>query len=662
MFKSWCDIIGNRFIPLLHKLYLVFDCDGLLSDEKLIHTLQKKGFHFIEAREPMQLRYDYELVRQKEDRGESSWNLVIICNSERFIKQLLPYDIQVSCHREVLSLFDLFPNLYFSSIKQIEKKFYDTLLIAVEDEGIDSPMNERQTNLFLLRSLYRIHSNELQTDVDLFKLFLHIHYRRERVPLFLSCFLENYVFQKHPGFEWSIEKLLSEPQTFWLYVQNIWEKQVRGEVYYSSVGPGKLPFLHTDILVYLDNAFKEGFLHPVRIACDKIKGDFPKSILEIGTTQGTEEEIKRERLKDLLELLPLRLPSQKALYNEWLEFQPQYAHFLLLSVSITFDEVIQAKIDAFVGICSKRFSQWLLEHFDALVFEQAKSPVIVSQIISYIHGQSLHLEKVALIVLDGMSYWQWLTIRSFLEIDLPKVSYDENGCFAWIPSLTSVSRQAIFAGTLPRYFGGSINTTSAEEKLWNRAWKKENPSCDKKQIIYMKGLGMGDVNDVLFQLTPSIHYVGLVINAIDDIMHGMMLGEQGMQRNIGLWMKKEFLANLISGLFDKGYSIWLTSDHGNIEAKGVGRIQEGSLAEIKGQRVRTYTSSVLRDTTAMAHQDISEHWDSTTLPEGYYPLLAKNRGAFVNKDNNVVSHGGASLEEVIVPFVRVIRKKNDQKT
>lgn len=662
MLKSWRDMISERFVPLLHKLYLVVDRDGLLSDEKLIHTLQQKGFQFIEAREPMQLRYDYELVRQKEDRGESSWDLVILCNPERFEEQSLPYDIQTSCHRVSLSLFDLFPNLYSPSVKQLEKQVYDTLLIAIEDESIDSPMNGRQTNLFLLRSLYRIHGNELQTDVDLFKLFLRIHYMRKRVPLFLSSFLENYVFMKHTGLGWSIETLLNEPQTFWSYVQSIWEAQVRGEVQYSSVGPGKLPFSHTDILVYLDNAFREGFLHPVRIACDKIKGDLPKSLLEVGTTQGTEEEIQRERLEELLELLPIRLPSENALFNEWLEFQPQYAQLLLLSVSITLDTAIQAKVDAFVSTCSMRFSQWLLEHFDALVFEQAKYPVLVSQIISYMHGQTASSEKIALIVLDGMSYSQWLTIRSFLERDLPAVSYEESGCFAWIPSLTSVSRQAIFAGTLPRYFGASINTTSTEGNLWANAWKKENPYCDKTQIIYMKGLGMGDVNDAIYQLTPSILYAGIVINAVDEIMHGMMLGEQGMQKSVALWMKKRYLANLIKGLHDKGYSIWLTSDHGNIEAKGVGRIQEGSLAETKGQRVRTYTSQVLRDATAIDHQDISEPWDSTTLPEGYYPLLAKNRGAFVNKDDSVVSHGGASLEEVIVPFVRVIRKKNEQET
>lgn len=659
MTKSWRDGISESFIPRLHKLYLVIDRDGLLSDEKLVHTLQQKGFHFIEAIEPMQLRYDYELVRQKEDRGETSWDLVILCNPERFEEQSLPFDIQASCYRIVLSLSQVFPNLYSNSIKQLEKQVYDTLLVAIEDEGIDSQMNERQTNLFLLRSLYRIHGNELQSDVDVFKLLLRIHYQRKNIPSFLSRFLENYVFLKQNALGWSLEKLLNESHSFWSYVQSVWEAQIHGDVQYTSYGPGKLPFAHSDILVYLDNAFKEGLLHPVRISPDEIKGDFPKNLIEAGTTQGTEEEIKRERLEELLEILPSRLPMESALFSEWLEFQPQYAQLLFITSSLSLDDEIHARVEVFIDICSRRFSQWLSEHFNSLVFEQAKTPVLVSRIIDFIHRQTVRSEKIALVVLDGMSYSQWLNIRNILEKDLSAITYEENGCFAWVPSLTSVSRQAIFAGKHPKYFSSSIQSTAAEENLWRNAWKLENPLFDKNQVVYMKGLGMGEAADVLSQLTPSTLYAGLVINAIDEIMHGMTLGEQGMQKSIALWMEKGYLASLINGLLHKGYSLWITSDHGNIEAKGVGRIQEGSLAETKGQRVRIYPSQALRDAAARDHQGISEPWNSSTLPKGYYPLLAKNRGAFVNKDSVIVSHGGASIEEVIVPFVRVIRKNNE---
>ena len=35
------------------------------------------------------------------------------------------------------------------------------------------------------------------------------------------------------------------------------------------------------------------------------------------------------------------------------------------------------------------------------------------------------------------------------------------------------------------------------------------------------------------------------------------------------------------------------------------------------------------------------------------PLFAAGRGAFVHKNEQVVVHGGVSVEELIVPFVKV---------
>jgi hypothetical protein len=43
------------------------------------------------------------------------------------------------------------------------------------------------------------------------------------------------------------------------------------------------------------------------------------------------------------------------------------------------------------------------------------------------------------------------------------------------------------------------------------------------------------------------------------------------------------------------------------------------------------------------------------LPEDYLPLLAPGRFAFVSEGEHIVGHGGISLEELVVPFVRIER-------
>jgi hypothetical protein len=48
-------------------------------------------------------------------------------------------------------------------------------------------------------------------------------------------------------------------------------------------------------------------------------------------------------------------------------------------------------------------------------------------------------------------------------------------------------------------------------------------------------------------------------------------------------------------------------------------------------------------------------WPNIRLPENYLPLLAPSRQAFDQKDKTIVSHGGISVEELIVPLILIER-------
>jgi hypothetical protein len=54
--------------------------------------------------------------------------------------------------------------------------------------------------------------------------------------------------------------------------------------------------------------------------------------------------------------------------------------------------------------------------------------------------------KIALLVFDGMSQDQWIILREVLKTHNPKWEFQESTIFAWLPSITSVSRQAVFSG------------------------------------------------------------------------------------------------------------------------------------------------------------------------------------------------------------------------
>jgi len=50
-------------------------------------------------------------------------------------------------------------------------------------------------------------------------------------------------------------------------------------------------------------------------------------------------------------------------------------------------------------------------------------------------------------------------------------------------------------------------------------------------------------------------------------------------------------------------------------------------------------------------------WETVGLPEDYLALLAPARQAFIQENQLSVSHGGISIEELIVPLIQ-IEKRN----
>lgn len=241
--------------------------------------------------------------------------------------------------------------------------------------------------------------------------------------------------------------------------------------------------------------------------------------------------------------------------------------------------------------------------------------------------------------------------RELTSAALTGYRFTEEAVFAWVPTLTSVSRQASFAGKPPFLCPGSLFTTDREPNFWKTFWQDQGLS--PHEVSYLKGLGsgpLGPVEEVASQ--PRVRVLGLVVDIVDRIMHGMELGAAGMHGQVRQWVREEYLADLFALLMANGFEVHLTSDHGNIEARGIGKPAEGAIAELRGERARIYSDAALRRRIRGQFPHTLE-WPSIGLPEDFQPLLAQGRDAFVVSGQRIVGHGSISLEEVIVPYVQV---------
>jgi hypothetical protein len=174
------------------------------------------------------------------------------------------------------------------------------------------------------------------------------------------------------------------------------------------------------------------------------------------------------------------------------------------------------------------------------------------------------------------------------------------------------------------------------------------------EVLYRKAIRHVDQLDGLKEelSLPAIKVAGIVVDMVDEIVHGATMGKRGVARQIDHWCETGFVDRLVRDLSALGYHIYLTADHGNVDAVGVGRPNQGVTSELRGERVRTYRSSGIRDDSAAAYPETTA-MDIAGLPADFLPLFAGFGQAFVPPMDQVVVHGGPSVEELLVPFVKI---------
>lgn len=98
-----------------------------------------------------------------------------------------------------------------------------------------------------------------------------------------------------------------------------------------------------------------------------------------------------------------------------------------------------------------------------------EAPRIVTHILPFIHKQEN--EKSALLVVDGMNFWQSILLGNSLEEHLHvRLTYE---CiYSWLPSTTELSRQAIFKASRPSNL--YIQSPQSEDRLWREYWESKN--------------------------------------------------------------------------------------------------------------------------------------------------------------------------------------------
>jgi hypothetical protein len=679
---GWRAPILMHFTPEIAaatRLTVVADPDLLLTEQEVIDALRDRGYDLVPFDDHVAFRFAYESrYRRHWDRGDTT-NLVVVLRTSRDDLSCLPFDLlsQAKRHERCLSftIGALFPDLVPTIVGELERADFDALYEAQRQQE-SGALGVNDTKDFILRHVFAVAPELINTPADLLGVLLRRHYAGRSFPASLDERFIHLLVKRGRWADWPLEQIVPSRAAFLAFLQERWPHFLKSRVAAAHSarepappyglrfqGPIDLPFDHDVVKIYIDNLFLEGHLVPTD-AVDRQEVSDPWMLVGVVAEDAATGEL--ERFVRLSERVEKELPAPEADHRAWSEYSRvwaewaaarwQHADHLPAAVRSTWDALHDTVEAAFAG--------WVSNHYASLHnLSFVKRPVMVHHVPHHIAREFTRTgagpaKRHALLVVDGLALDQWVPIRHALRTQLAtNVHVEEDVAFAWVPTLTGISRQSIFAGEPPFLFGGSLGSTHKEPDHWQRFWEERGATraeigyvCQKRQ----------EPDAVFFERVrtvvdhPKMRMLGVVVGTVDQSMHGVVTGTRGLHSLVRDWAQSGALARLITSLLDGDYDVFVTADHGNIEALGVGKPNVGAVADERGERAHVFADDLSRE-AVRAQYPGSVAWPSIGLPDTYRALLAPGRGAFIHEGKTTVAHGGIALEEVLVPFVRIQR-------
>ena len=247
---------------------------------------------------------------------------------------------------------------------------------------------------------------------------------------------------------------------------------------------------------------------------------------------------------------------------------------------------------------------------------------------------------VLLLVLDGMSEAVYRELNEDLVkhhwLELRAEANQAAPCLvAALPTVTQVSRCSLLSGFLQE--GGAADEKkafAAHPELKKLASTKFPPTVFHKSDLVKSGSGALS-SDVRSKLASTEYRIlGMVINAIDDQL------SSSSQVSVGWTLDSiTLLRQVLEAARDAGRVVVITSDHGHVLDHDSFYHQSSS---DNGERYQLATGNVSEHEVALSGKRVVTEDKAVVLPWTERLRYTKSK--------NMGYHGGASLQEVVIPL------------
>lgn len=672
---NWQHKILEQFGPKSDKkqIVLALDPDGLLQDDSLIAALLAQNYDILPLEDEVAFRHAFERdYRQHWDNGERR-HLIVIVHAPSSAG-VIPYDLYRKGQHVELSVSQLFPRLNAIITRDLDNSYYVDLYPAHQHmlmpagpvSGRLPRLGEKETIEFILRAVFDLDPIAVKP-AKLASLLVKKHYNRHAMPQQMESYLLDHVLPHGQSLGLTADHA-QDADTFYTWLGDQWQR------YVTALFDGKTPlldFAEPSLRLLVDNLFTDGLLARVSPPEHSTVNKLPEEDRWIAVglkTEGSGPDASWSVLKEQSsgELYTLRARMERLQeldvtdfsLRDWLDTAAQWAEVVFSANTLPQEAYtsVQELFSASRQRLDELFLAFVQNKYNSISFyEDNQGPISLAKVNHWLRLQYEQQQRVALICFDGLALDQWYFLRAYLQSRFPSLEIEERRTYAIAPTVTPVSRQALFAGELPSAFASTVTSTAEDGKHWSRFWV--NHGIPERRVDYLHvqvdGTGLAQLRTVM---DSNNRRLGIVINLFDDVMHHTKNITATSDKRVYYHTLQAHLDNgrlqeLFAILFTHDYHVYLTSDHGNFAGVGVGVTPQKALVEKYAQRVALFDSATLAQDFAGGEDFLL--FRTKFLPEQMHPAYTIGRDMFGKQDQVSISHGGLSLEELVVPLVKV---------
>lgn len=360
-------------------------------------------------------------------------------------------------------------------------------------------------------------------------------------------------------------------------------------------------------------------------------------------------------------------------WKGWIDIYKQLTHWEMnLEDS---DEGLQQVLQDQFQQANQAFARFIeLEYKSWLGKEEDGRPMLSPDMLKKkVFPEMKDGNKVVFILIDCMRYDQWLLFEKILT---EYYSIQTDFYYSILPTATPYSRNSIFAGLHPLEIktrhpqlwsmGQDENSLNQHEEELLKKYLKRNHMDD--QVKYEKIIRPEDGKKIADKITnyTQTPLSAIVYNFVDTLVHSRSDSDVIKQLSPDVpafrdltetWFQHSSLLQIFKELAEEDVTVVVSTDHGAVRALRDTKVF-GDRDAATNLRYK-YGRNLKAEENAAIYIDNPEEYMLPVDPpansyiiakEDYYFVYPTNYHKFQNMYRDTFQHGGASMEEMILPI------------